>query len=375
MITEIQAKSILRKHKKIDSWFLSHYGINLYRGCRHNCVYCDGRAEMYYVPGDFGSDIVVKTNAAELLEKELNPARKRKPMPKSFIMLGGGVCDAYQPAEKKYQLARRTLELCLRFNHPVHILTKSTLVERDLDLLLQINKKNKAMVSFSLSSTDEKLSAVFEPGVPPPAEKLKTIRRFTQKGIQCGVYLMPVIPFITDTTQQLKQTLTKVRDAGASFAIFGSMTLKPGRQKEYFIQKINEEYPELLPEYDMLYAKNSNWGEPEQEYLISIHEVFNKIASHLNIPKRIPLRIYKSVLSTTDTIIVVLEHLDYLLKLRNEKSPFGYAAYQLSKLDVPLEEMLPGELYKIQGVGQRTFNIIRELQTTGKCRLYENLMK
>ena len=133
MIKESQAKSILRKHKKINSWFLSHYGINLYRGCTHNCVYCDGRAEKYQVEGEFGKDIIVKTNALNLLERELNPLRKRKPMSTGFIMLCGGVADAYQSVEKKYKLARQNLELIYKYNHSVHILTKSTLIERDID--------------------------------------------------------------------------------------------------------------------------------------------------------------------------------------------------------------------------------------------------
>ncbi len=90
-VEEIKAKSILRRHKRIDSWFVSHYGMNLYRGCIHDCVYCDGRAEGYYVEGEFGKDIKVKVNAIELLRRELNPKRKRKSMPHSFIMLGGGV--------------------------------------------------------------------------------------------------------------------------------------------------------------------------------------------------------------------------------------------------------------------------------------------
>ena len=79
-IREIEAKSILRKHKKIDSWFISRYGMNLYRGCTHNCVYCDGRAEGYYVDGEFGEDVVVKTNAIEILRRELDPKRKRVPL-------------------------------------------------------------------------------------------------------------------------------------------------------------------------------------------------------------------------------------------------------------------------------------------------------
>ena len=110
-VREIEAKSLLRKHKKIDSWFISRYGMNLYRGCTHNCVYCDGRAEGYYVDGAFGEDVAVKSNAIELLRRELNPKRRRKPMKQGYIMLGGGVGDSYQPVDKKYQLRRQALKV------------------------------------------------------------------------------------------------------------------------------------------------------------------------------------------------------------------------------------------------------------------------
>jgi DNA repair photolyase len=214
MIHPIQAKSILTKRLKIDSWFMTHYGMNLYRGCLHNCSYCDGRAESYYVEGEFGHDVSVKTNAIELLSKELDPSRRRKPLPKSFIMLGGGVCDAYQPVEKEYQLARKTLELILKYGYPVHILTKSTLVERDIDLLLKIHRQSRAIVSFSFSSVDDDISRIFEPGVPSPSARLATIRTFKQHGLYCGMFLMPVLPWITDTPAVLEHTIKKAREAG-----------------------------------------------------------------------------------------------------------------------------------------------------------------
>ncbi len=93
VVKEIVAKSILRKHKKIDSWFLSWYGMNLYRGCTHNCVYCDGRSEGYYVEGEFGTDLTVKINAVDVLRRELDPKRKRTPFKQGYIMVGGGVGD------------------------------------------------------------------------------------------------------------------------------------------------------------------------------------------------------------------------------------------------------------------------------------------
>ncbi|MCK5739721.1 radical SAM protein, partial [bacterium] len=229
---EIEAKSILRKYKKLDSWFVARYGMNFYRGCEHNCVYCDGRDEKYRVEGEFGQEVTVKINALNILRRELDPSRRRKPMPRGFMLPGGGVGDSYQPLEEKYQLTRGALKIMLEFGWPVHILTKSTLVERDLDLLLQLNRQQRVIVSFSFSSVSDKASAVFEPGVPPPSERLATISRLRAAGITCGMYLMPVIPFITDTPIQMDRTIRKAKEAGVRFIVFGGMTLKEGRQKD-----------------------------------------------------------------------------------------------------------------------------------------------
>jgi DNA repair photolyase len=113
----------------VDSWFLGRYGMNLYRGCEHGCRFCDGRSERYLVEGDFARDITVKRNAVAVLDRELG--RIREP---GFVFVGGGVCDAYQPAQARYGLARGALEVARRRGLPVHVLTKSALVERDLDL-------------------------------------------------------------------------------------------------------------------------------------------------------------------------------------------------------------------------------------------------
>jgi len=145
-IKEIQAKSLLRKHKKIDSWFISRYGLNPYRGCIHNCAYCDGRDPKYNVEGEFGKEVCVKTNAVQLLEKELSPKGKRKPLKKAYILPGGGVGDLYQAVEEKYQIGKKILQVIYKYNFPLHVLTKSVLVERDLNLIKEINKKSLVYV-------------------------------------------------------------------------------------------------------------------------------------------------------------------------------------------------------------------------------------
>ena len=372
-IKEIEAKSILRKHKKIDSWFLSRYGMNLYRGCIHNCVYCDGRAEGYYVEGEFGSDVAVKVNALEVLRRELDPKRKRTPFKRGYVMVGGGVGDSYQPVEEKYELTRKTLALLSEKKFPVHILTKSTLVKRDVDILKKINETSRAIVSFSFSSTDETISRIFEPGVPSPRKRLETISFFKDKGIACGMFLLPVIPFITDINDVMEKTIQDAQDVGVDFIIFGGMTLKEGKQKEYFLNVIQQYYPKLVVEYQMIYH-GSKWGEAIPEYYNQLHLTFNTLMKQYKIPRRIPPELYKDILTENDLVIVILEHLDYLLKLEGKKSPFGYAAYSLSQVQQPLSTML-NKLDTIKGIGKTTENIIREILSTGSSTFYEHLLK
>jgi DNA repair photolyase len=372
-IKEIEAKSILRKHKKIDSWFLSRYCMNLYRGCTHNCVYCDGRAEGYYVEGEFGSDVAVKVNALEVLRRELESKRKRTPFKRGYVMVGGGVGDSYQSVEEKYELTRKTLELLSEKKFPVHILTKSTLVKRDVDILKKINETNRAIVSFSFSSTNEKMSRIFEPGVPSPRKRLETISFFKDNGIACGMFLLPVIPFITDMKDVLEKTIQDAQDVGVDFIIFGGMTLKDGKQKEYFLKVLQQYYPKFILEYQIIYG-GSKWGEAIPAYYSQLNHTFNTLIKKYKIPMRIPPELYKDILCENDLVIVILEHLDYLLKLEGKKSPFGYAAYSLSQIQQPLSAMI-NKLDTIKGVGKTTENIIREILNTGGSIFYEQLLK
>ena len=371
-IREIKAKSILRKYKKIDSWFLSAYGMNLYRGCTHNCIYCDGRSEGYYVDGEFGEDVTVKVNAIEILNRELNPKRKRIPFKRSYMMPGGGVGDSYQPIEEKYQLTRKALKLLYGYNLPVHMLTKSTLIQRDIDILKRINEKNRAIVSFSFSSVDDDISAIFEPGVPSPTERLKTLAVFKHEGISCGMFLLPVIPFITDTPELIEAAVRKASDVGVDFIIFGGMTLKEGKQKDYFFELLKNHYPETITEYQMIYA-GDKWGQASGEYYDSINLTFSRVAKKYKVPTRMPPALYSDIVNENDLVVVILEHIDYLLKLEGKKSPYGFAAYSISQLKEPLSTM-KGELRKIKGVGRATEDIIREILENGRSAYYEKML-
>ncbi len=370
-IREIEAKSILIKHKKIDSWFVSRYGMNLYRGCAHNCSYCDGRSERYQVDGVFGEDVAVKTNAVEILRRELKPIGRRTKLKPSYIMLGGGVGDSYQPVEEKYQLTRRTLQLLREYRLPVHILTKSVLIKRDLDIIERINQRNKAIVSFSFSSTNDDLSAVLEPHVPTASERLKTLALFKTKGIACGMFLLPVIPFITDSPEMIAESLQKAVEIGVDFVIFGGMTLKNGRQKVHFLSLLREKYPELLAKYAQIYEENT-WGQATEKYYNKINTFFNEESRKYKVARRIPPALFRDILSENDLVVVMLEHLDYFQRLEGKRSSFGYAAYEISKLKNPLSSS-KSRLREIKGVGKKTEEVILEILETKNSAYYDNL--
>ena len=373
LVKEVKAKSILRKGKKVDSWFLINYGMNFYRGCSHNCVYCDGRSEGYYVDGEFGSDVTVKINAIDVLRRELDPKRKRIPLKHYFAGLVGGVGDSYQPLEKKYKLTRQALDLFLIREFPVHILTKSTLIERDIDIIKKINEQKRAIVSFSFSSANDEISSCFEPGVPSPTERLKTLSKFKKEGIACGMYLMPVIPFITDTPEVMEETIKKAKETNLDFIVFAGMTLKEGRQKEYFMKTLSKNFPQFIPQYENIYLKDK-WGSPTSEYSQSISKTFNSLSKKYKIPRRIPANLYNDILEENDLVTVILEQLDYLAKLEEKPSPYGYAAYSISKIKEPLSGM-KASLRSIKGVGKVTESIIKEILKTGSSKYYESLLR
>jgi hypothetical protein len=287
-------------------------------------------------------------------------------------MLGGGVGDSYQPIEKKYELSRKTLGLLERYKHPVHILTKSTLVERDLDLIKRINEQNRAIVSFSFSSTSDEISSVFEPGVPPPSERLRTLQTFKKEGIAVGMFLLPVIPFVTDSLELIEEAVKQAGKVGVDFIIFGCMTLKNGKQGDYFFKVLKKVNPELFTQIDCVYSGNK-WGQPTEIYSNSISARFNKVAKHYGLPMRIPPALYEDILWENDLVIVLLEHIDYLLKLEGKHSPFGFAAYSISKLKEPLS-IMKNKLKGIKGVGRTTEDLILEILETGKSFFLEELL-
>jgi hypothetical protein len=186
------------------------------------------------------------------------------------------------------------------------------------------------------------------------------------------MFLLPVIPFLTDTSELLEQTVNKAKDAGVDFVIFGGMTLKEGRQKDYFYDALKKTHPELIGKYQNIY-RGSEWGEATREYYSLISQRFNNIAKKYNMPKRMPSALYRDILEQNDLVVVMLEHIDYLLKLEGKPSSFGYAAYSISQLKEPLST-IKGELQRIKGVNKTIELVILEILETGSSSYCEKLL-
>lgn len=212
-VTEEIAKSIISRNNSPDIGFSQ--SVNAYKGCEHGCVYCFARPSHAYLdlsPGlDFETKIFAKPNAAELLRLELSkPSYQCSP-----IALGINT-DAYQPTERKYRISRQCLEVLAETKHPVSLVTKSALIERDLDLYAQMAKEGLVSVYFSVTTLDNHLSARMEPRAAAPHARLRTMKAFHEAGVPVGVLVAPVIPMIND--KELEKILEAAKDHGARSA-------------------------------------------------------------------------------------------------------------------------------------------------------------
>jgi len=244
-IREIEAKTLLARVREPDTWFGLTYRTNLYRGCAHQCIYCDTRSGCYEIE-DFDHEVLVKRNALDLLEKELVGKRA-----KGTIGLGS-MNDPYQPVEAERRLTRGALERIARYGFPVHVLTKSDLVLRDLDLLKQVPR---AVVSLTITTTDDALAALVEPFAPPPSARVRALRTLAEAGIETRIALMPVLPFIEDSEENVRAIVEAGREAGvtAIVASFG-MTLRD-RCREHYYAKLDVHFPGLRGRYERTFGE------------------------------------------------------------------------------------------------------------------------
>jgi DNA repair photolyase len=237
VITTERAKSILNANASPDIPF--RYSLNPYRGCEHGCIYCFARPTHAYLglsPGlDFETRLFAKTNAAELLRAEL-----ARPGYDPDVIAVGVNTDAYQPCERRYAITRACLAVMSAFHQPCGLITKSALIERDIDILADMAARNLAHVSVSVTTLDHHVSRFMEPRTAAPSRRLQTIGRLARAGIPVGVNVAPVIPFLTD--HELESILARARDAGASSAGYILLRL-PWELKDLFRNWLEQHFP------------------------------------------------------------------------------------------------------------------------------------
>jgi len=231
-------QSILVKNISEDLFF--DYGLNAYRGCEHGCAYCYARTYHEYLGYsaglDFESKIIVKRDAPALLERTL---LKKTYVPGPIGM--SGATDCYQPAERKLELTRGCLEVCARFRQPILLITKNTLVTRDLDHLVELARHQATAVYLSITTLDPKLARLMEPRAASPRSRLETIRTLAEAGVPVGVSAAPMIPGLNDS--ELPAILAAAKEHGGTFAMY-SMVRLPGSVAEVFATWLDRHFPD-----------------------------------------------------------------------------------------------------------------------------------
>ena len=242
---------------------LSPRSMNIYRGCSHGCIYCDSRSRCYRFTHAF-EDIEVKRNAPELLDAALR--KKRRP-----CMIGtGSMGDPYIPAEKELCLTRRCLELIGRHGFGITVHTKSDLVLRDLDLLADINRRSKAVVQMTLTTADDALCRLVEPGVCPTSRRTEVLCECRKLGIPTVVWICPLLPFINDTEENIDGLVDCCVRAGVKAVLcFGiGLTLREGN-REYFYAALDRSFPGLRERYVRTFGSRYEVNSPDARRLFS----------------------------------------------------------------------------------------------------------
>lgn len=251
---EVTAKSVLNKVPS-GSAMPFEWTVNPYRGCSHACVYCFARKSHTYLEfdagRDFDSQVVVKINAADVLRKEL-----AKPSWGRHQVALGTNTDPYQRAEGRYALMPGIIRALADSGTPFSILTKGTLLGRDIPLLKHAATQVPVDLGISLAMTNQDLAELIEPGTPSPRARLKLISRLRDAGLGCGVMAMPILPWLTDSDEALDSLFSELVKAGATGVTAGALYLKPGT-REWYMAWLAAQHPELVGKYRRLYGQGS----------------------------------------------------------------------------------------------------------------------
>ena len=263
---------------------MDDYSVNPYEGCSCNCQYCYVRGSKY--GENMGEGLAVKINAATILEKQLASRAKKN---EYGIVAVGSATDAYIHHEEQYGITRQILEGLLKYRFPVFVSTKATLITRDIELLKQIDAaailpedlkstlKRGAILSVSVSTMDEKISNALEPGAAPPLKRLETLQRLKGEGFLAGVNAMPLLPYISDTDEELEKIVAAAKAHGADYILIGGLTLfgkEAADSKALYYKFLEKHKPGLINRYSQLYGSNFY---PPWQYQQQLKERADKI--------------------------------------------------------------------------------------------------
>lgn len=258
----VKTKTILSKVKYGNQWYGIDYNMNLYRGCSHGCIYCDSRSDCYQV-ANFDT-VRGKENALEILEQEL--AKKKQ---KGVVAIGA-MSDTYNPKEQDYQITRGALMLLKKYGFGVSIDTKSDLLLRDMDILEELSIANDVIVKFTITTPHDELSKVIEPHVCPSSARFAAVKALNKNGIFAGIMMNPVLPFITDSEDDIRHLVQLAKQNSAKFVLsYMGVTLREN-QREYYYQKLDENFKGLKEKYMYQYGNRYSCAPVDSRKLYNV---------------------------------------------------------------------------------------------------------
>ncbi len=270
-MTTIPAKTILSQYMP-HGWFGANYNMNLYKGCSHGCIYCDSRSECYGIE-EFDT-VKAKADALNVVERDLRSKRK------TGAVITGSMSDPYNPHEADEKLTRQSLELFDKYRFGVIALTKSALVTRDIDILTRIKQHSPAVVNITITTFDDNLCRLIEPNVSLTSERFAAIRTLSDSGIQCGVLLMPILPFINDTTDNMLQIARAAKESGAQWILPSCGVTLRQNQRDYFYAQIDKHFPGVKQQYINRFGNTYSCHSPDEVHL---YKAFNQECEKLKI--------------------------------------------------------------------------------------------
>lgn len=260
----IPAKTVVSNYSSGSNWFGINYNMNIYKGCCHGCIYCDSRSECYHV--DNFDTVQAKENALETIRNDLR--RKVKP----GVIGTGAMSDPYNPFEREHSLTRHALELIDAYEFGVAIATKSDLILRDIDILTSIREHSPVLCKVTVTTADDNLAAKVEPHVAPSSRRFEVIEALSRAGIFSGILLMPVLPFLEDSEENVLAIVRRAAECGARFIYpaFG-MTLRQN-QRDWYLNSLELLFPDrnLRQKYENRYGSRYQCPSPHAKALWTV---------------------------------------------------------------------------------------------------------